>query len=202
MIKENHKTKPFNLYFALNGYPVITGNGDKVINIFVTTENSQFNVSVLTKDIGVNSSSVSHGWYSKDGEHMGSAAISESKRLFMEDVDHKIKSFKINLYKDNLGNLFAGYDKNNFIVNNGSINHALSLDGLGIKLRIKNILNANGIFTIKDIINKSKTDLENIKNFGKKTIEDIEDKLKGIRLELLNNNKLNFIKSISFQVEE
>lgn len=59
-----------------------------------------------------------------------------------------------------------------------------SIAELKLSIRTTNLLRGIGIKTISDLIKKSERDLQMTKNFGRKSIKEIVDALKGINLTL------------------
>lgn len=60
----------------------------------------------------------------------------------------------------------------------------LTIEELDLSLRSFNCLKRSGLDTVRDIISKDKTWLSQIKNFGKKSFEEVETKIHDLGLEL------------------
>lgn len=58
------------------------------------------------------------------------------------------------------------------------------IEELDLRVRGYNCLKKAGIFTVGDLIKKSETDLMNIRNFGRKDLSEVKDKLEALNLHL------------------
>jgi DNA-directed RNA polymerase subunit alpha len=65
-----------------------------------------------------------------------------------------------------------------------------SIDDLELTVRSYNCLKREGVETIRDLVKLSEQDLNNIRNFGVKSIEEIKDVLAEFGLSLRSNNDL------------
>lgn len=65
----------------------------------------------------------------------------------------------------------------------------LSIDDLELSARSSNCLKRAGIETVSELVNRGLDDLIQIKNFGKKSADEINDKLKQYGLALKNNGQ-------------
>lgn len=61
---------------------------------------------------------------------------------------------------------------------------AMSLDDLGLASRAMNCLTREGIRTVGELVARSEKDLNDIRHFGQKSIEEIKAKLAGLGMEL------------------
>jgi DNA-directed RNA polymerase subunit alpha len=56
----------------------------------------------------------------------------------------------------------------------------MSTAEIGLSVRTTNCLEERGIFTVRDLLNRSRDDLLSISNFGEKTLEEVYKALEGI----------------------
>ena len=56
------------------------------------------------------------------------------------------------------------------------------IEEIGLSVRPINCLKSANIFTVQDLLNKTLKDMDEIKNLGKKSLDEIEEKLKEMGL--------------------
>ena len=56
------------------------------------------------------------------------------------------------------------------------------IEEIGLSVRPVNCLKSANIFTVQDLLNKTQKDMDEIKNLGKKSLDEIEEKLKEMGL--------------------
>lgn len=56
----------------------------------------------------------------------------------------------------------------------------LSTAEIGLTVRTTNCLEERGIFTVRDLLNTSRSDLLSINNFGEKTLEEVYKSLEAV----------------------
>lgn len=61
--------------------------------------------------------------------------------------------------------------------------YSIHVEELDLTLRSFNCLKRAGIDTVGDIVSKSKDEMAKIKNFGKKSLDEVEDKIHSMGLE-------------------
>ncbi|MDR0984904.1 MAG: DNA-directed RNA polymerase subunit alpha [Endomicrobium sp.] len=84
-------------------------------------------------------------------------------------------------------NMNHSYNKNSEILANEDTKfYDQSINVMKFSTRILNSLRSNKINTIKDLITLSKKEIMNFTNFGKRALEEVENKLKELKLSLKN----------------
>ena len=56
----------------------------------------------------------------------------------------------------------------------------MSTAEIGLSVRTTNCLEDRGIFTVNDLLNRTREDLLSISNFGEKTLEEVYKSLEGV----------------------
>jgi len=69
------------------------------------------------------------------------------------------------------------------------MNLTKSLEDLDLSLRSFNCLKRAGVSTVQDIVSMTKAELWDIRNFGKKSLQEVEDKIHEMGLYFLNEDK-------------
>lgn len=69
------------------------------------------------------------------------------------------------------------------------MNLTKSLEDLDLSLRSFNCLKRAGVSTVQDIVSMTKAELWDIRNFGKKSLQEVEDKIHEMELYFLNEDK-------------
>ncbi|WP_341266620.1 DNA-directed RNA polymerase subunit alpha [Candidatus Phytoplasma fraxini] len=71
-----------------------------------------------------------------------------------------------------------------------NFNHALNLkiDQLDISVRLFNSLHKSGINTVQDLVNKNEKDILQFNSLGKKSFEELKQKMKELNLKFKDNN--------------
>jgi DNA-directed RNA polymerase subunit alpha len=63
-----------------------------------------------------------------------------------------------------------------------------TIEELDLSVRSFNCLKRAGINTVKDLINKSEDDMMKVRNLGRKSLEEVQGKLKELKLSFKPNN--------------
>ena len=104
-----------------------------------------------------------------DGTITPQEALSEGASILMEDI---------RFFKDLPGQQFPPEEDNN------QMELSKTIEELDLSLRSFNCLKRAGYNTVGEIIEKSESELKDIKNFGKKSLEEVIDKIHSLGLSL------------------
>ena len=64
-----------------------------------------------------------------------------------------------------------------------------SIEDLEFSVRSYNCLKRAGIHTVADIVSKSEQDMIKVRNLGKKSLDEVVNKIKGLGLEFKNKDE-------------
>ncbi len=115
-----------------------------------------------------------------DGTITPQEALSEGASILMEDI---------RFFKDLPGQQFPPEDEEEEIEeieeeDNNQMELSKTIEELDLSLRSFNCLKRAGYNTVGEIIEKSESELKDIKNFGKKSLEEVIDKIHSLGLSL------------------
>ena len=65
----------------------------------------------------------------------------------------------------------------------------MTIEELDLSVRSFNCLKRAGINTVEDLINKSEEDMMKVRNLGRKSLEEVEQKLQDLGLSLRQNEE-------------